>query len=119
MERENTAAYKSKKFAIRTVKLYKYLCEEKKEYVLSKQLLKSGTSIGANIAESECAISKRDFLAKIYIALKEANETLYWIDLLFETEYLTEQEYCSITADCEEIKKILTATTKTISTLNS
>ncbi len=114
MERDNTAAYKSKKFAIRMIKLYKYLCEEKNEYVLSKQLLRSGTSIGANIAESECAVSKKDFLAKIYIALKETNETLYWLDLLFETEYLTEQEYSSLKSDCEEIKKMLSATTKTL-----
>ena len=115
MEKENTVAYKSKKFAIRTVKLYNYLNEEKKEYVLSKQLLRSGTSIGANIAESECASSKKDFLAKIYIALKETNETLYWLDLLFETDYLTEQEYCSIKSDCEEIKKMLSSSTKTLS----
>ena len=114
VERENTAVYKSKKFAIRTVRLYNYLCEDKKEYVLSKQLLRSGTSIGANIAESECASSKKDFLAKIYIALKETNETLYWLDLLFETEYLTQQEYCSMKSDCEEIKKMLSATTKTL-----
>ena len=86
MEKELTVAYKSKKFAIRIVNLYRYLNEEKKEYVLSKQLLRSGTSIGANIAESECAISKKDFLSKIYIAFKEANETIYWLDLLFETE---------------------------------
>ena len=115
MEKENTVACKSKRFAIRTVKLYKYLCEEKKEYVLSKQLLRSGTSIGANIAESECAISKKDFLAKLYIAFKEASETLYWLDLLFETEYLTEQEYRSVRADCEEIRKMLSAATKTLS----
>lgn len=115
MQKENTVAYKSKKFAIRTIRLYKYLCEEKKEYVLSKQLLRSGTSIGANIAESECAISKKDFLAKIYIAFKEANETLYWLELLVETEYLTEQEYYSVKADCEEIKKMLSSSTKTLS----
>ncbi len=113
MEKENTVAYKSKKFAIRTVKLYNYLNEEKKEYVLSKQLLRSGTSIGANIAESECAISKKDFTSKMYIALKEANETLYWLDLLFETNYLTTEEYQSVSADCEELKKMLSAITKT------
>lgn len=96
------------------VKLYKYLCDEKKEYVLSKQMLRSGTSIGANLAESECAISKKDFLSKIYIALKEANETLYWLELLYDTNYLTEQEYISIHADCEEIKRMLSASTKTI-----
>ena len=112
---ENIAKSKSKKFAIRAVRLYKYLCDEKKEYVLSKQLLKSGTSIGANIAESECAISRSDFLAKIYIALKEANETLYWLELLFETEYLTEKEFISLRDDCEELKRILQSTTRTMS----
>lgn len=114
MEEKNTVSYKSKRYAVRIVNLYKYLCEEKREFVLSKQLLRSGTSIGANIAESECAISKKDFMSKIYIALKETNETIYWLDLLFETNYLTEQEYCSVKADCEEIKKMLSATTKTL-----
>ena len=87
MELEHTVKYKSKRFAVRIVNLYKYLCNEKKEFVLSKQILRSGTSIGANIAESECAISRRDFLAKVYIALKECAETLYWLDLLYETEF--------------------------------
>lgn len=121
MEEKNTVSYKSKRYAVRIVNLYKYLCEEKKEFVLSKQLLRSGTSIGANIAESECAISRKDFMSKIYIALKETNETIYWLDLLFETKYLTEQEYCSVKSDCEEIKKMLSATTKTLksSTLKS
>ena len=114
MDREQTAAYKSRKFAIRIVRLYQFLRESRKEYVLSKQLLRSGTSIGANIAESECAISKKDFLSKIYIAFKESNETLYWIDLLYETDYLTAQEYESLKRDCEELRRILSATTKTI-----
>ena len=109
-----TAKYKSRKFAIRAVKLYKYLCDEKREYILSKQFLKSGTSIGANIAESECAISRNDFLAKIYVALKEANESLYWLELMYETEYLTEQEYVSLKNDCEELKRMLQSTTKTM-----
>ena len=116
MERENTALYKSKRFAVRVVNLYRYLCDEKKEYVLSKQLLRSGTGVGANIAESECAVSRKDFLSKIYIALKEANETLYWLDLLLETNYLTEPEYASMKNDCEEIRKMLSATTKTLQT---
>lgn len=114
MEQGRTVKYKSKKFAVRIVNLYKYLVEEKKEYVLSKQLLRSGTSIGANIAESECAISDKDFLSKIYIALKECTETIYWLDLLFETNYLTNDEYKSIYADCEEIKRMLSSTTKTM-----
>ena len=111
---ENTVKFKSKKFAVRIVKLYKYLCDEKKEFVLSKQLLRSGTSIGANIAESECAISKNDFLSKIYIALKECAETLYWLDILYDTEYLNKNEYLSIYKDCEEIKKMLSSSTKTM-----
>ena len=101
MDREKTVKYKSKKFAVRIVRLYKYLCDEKKEYVLSNQLLRSGTSIGANIAESECALSEKDFLSKIYIALKESAETIYWLDLLFETDYLSEIEYKSMKDDFE------------------
>ncbi len=114
MDREKTVKYKSKKFAVRIVNLYKYLCDKKKEYVLSKQLLRSGTSIGANIAESECAISKKDFLSKIYIALKETAETIYWLDLLFETDYLSEIEYNSMKDDCEELRKMMSSTTKTM-----
>ena len=114
MEQERTVKYKSKKFAVRIVNLYKYLCDEKREYVLSKQVLRSGTSIGANIAESECAISEKDFLSKVYIALKECAETIYWLDLLFETDYLSEKEYDSIKSDCEEIRKMLSSTTKTM-----
>lgn len=120
MDREKTVKYKSKKFAVRIVRLYKYLCDEKKEYVLSKQLLRSGTSIGANIAGSECAISEKDFLSKIYIALKESAETIYWLDLLFETDYLSEIEYKSMKDDCEELRKMMSSTTKTMnSKLNS
>lgn len=120
MDTENTVKYKSKKFAIRTVRLYQYLTNNKKEYVLSKQILRSGTSIGANIAESECAISKKDFLNKLYIALKECAETLYWIDLLKETEYISKSEFDSLYSDCEELKRMLQASTKTInSTLHT
>lgn len=115
MEESKTVKFKSKRFAVRIVNLYKYLCAEKKEFVLSKQVLRSGTSIGANIAESECAISERDFLSKIYIALKECAETLYWLDLLVETEYLKKAEYQSLYSDCEELRKMLSSTTKTMS----
>ena len=115
MDKSSTALHKSKTFAIRIVRLYQYLCSEKKEFVLSKQLLRSGTSIGANLAENECAISKKDFLAKIYIALKECAETLYWLELLRETEYLSSAEYESIHTDCEELRKMLSSTTKTLS----
>jgi four helix bundle protein len=103
---------KSKDFAIRIVNLYKYLVTEKKEYILSKQLLRSGTSIGANLSEAQCAISKNDFLAKVYISLKEASETIYWIDLLHNTDYLTDEQYKSIILDSEEIKKLLVSITK-------
>ena len=115
MDKDSTALHKSKLFAIRIVRLYQYLCSDKKEFVLSKQLLRSGTSIGANLAESECAISKKDFLSKVYIALKECSETLYWLELLYETDYLSQAEYDSIRSDCEELRKMLSSTTKTLS----
>ena len=105
-------------FSVRIVNLYKFLTETKNEYVLSKQILRSGTSIGANIAESECAISSADFLSKIYIALKECAETKYWLELLKNTEYITEAQFESIEADCEELRKILSSTTKTMSEKN-
>ena len=111
---ENTVKYKSKKFAVRIINLYKYLCDEKKEFILSKQVLRSGTSIGANIAESETAMSQKDFLAKIYIALKECNETLYWLDLLYETDYITDNQFQSLKSDCEEMRRMMSATTKTM-----
>lgn len=113
MEKEKTVEFKSKKFAVRIVNLYKYLCEKKNEYVLSKQLLRSGTSIGANIAEGEYAISKKEFLSKAYIALKECAETIYWLDLLYQTEYLSNNEYTSVLSDCEELRKMLSSITKT------
>lgn len=105
---------KSMDFAIRIVNLYKYLCSEKQEYVMSKQLLKSGTSIGANVREADEGISRADFLSKIYIALKEARETGYWIELLYRTDYLTLQEYQSVQADCLELVKILATICKTV-----
>ena len=117
---EGVAKQKSKLLAIRIVKLYQYLRNEKREYVMSKQLLRSGTSIGANLAEAECAISRKDFLAKVYIALKESAETKYWLELLHETDILSDMEFQSIYEDCEELRRILSATTKTVnSTLHS
>ncbi len=110
-----TVKTKSKAFAVRIVNLYKHLIETKKEYVLSKQILRSGTSIGANIAEADCSISNKEFRAKMYIAFKEANETIYWLELLFETNYLTEKEYNSIYEDCLELRKMLSSITKTLS----
>lgn len=113
MERENTVRFKSLEFAKRIVRLYRYLCEEKREYVLSKQVLRSGTSIGANIAEAEYGISRKDFLAKMYIAYKECAETAYWLELLSSCDYIAEKEYHSIKADCTELTKMLASITKT------
>ena len=113
---DNVVFEKSKRFAVRIVKLYKYLYDEKKEHVLSKQVLRSGTSIGANISEALCSISKKEFLAKMYISYKECSETKYWIELLYETDFLSKDEYVSIANDCTEIQKILTSITKTTKT---
>lgn len=114
MNNENTVKNKSMLFAVRIVHMYKHLCDSKREYVISKQLLRSGTSIGANIAESEYAISNRDFLSKLYIALKECSETRYWIELLYQTDFLEKAEYISILRDCDEIRRMLSSSTKTL-----
>jgi four helix bundle protein len=103
---------KSLKFAIRIVDLYKYLIDEKKEFVMSKQVLRSGTSIGANIAEAQYAQSKADFLTKMHISLKEASETKFWLKLLYSTSYINDS-HTSIMNDCDELLKILTSTCKT------
>ena len=100
---------KSFQFAIRIVKLHKYLRTEKDEYTLSKQILRSGTSIGANIAESQQAQSRSDFISKLSIALKEATETNYWLRLLHATSYLTDKEFSTMWEDCKELEKLLTA----------
>ena len=107
MKSENIIRKKSFYFAIRIVKLYQYLCSEKKEFVLSKQLLRSGTSIGANIEESIGGQSEKDFLSKISISYKEARETIYWVKLLNATDYINEKIYQSILADANELCKIL------------
>ncbi|MBR2207549.1 MAG: four helix bundle protein [Synergistaceae bacterium] len=104
---------KSKNFAVRIVRLYQFLTDNKKEYVLSKQILRSGTSIGANITEAKSGFSKKDFLSKMYIAFKECSETLYWLDLLVATDYLTKEQYDSLSYDANELKKILSSITKT------
>ena len=109
MKRTNAIEDKSFAFAVRIVNLYKYLCNEKKEYVLSKQLLRSGTAIGALIREAEQAESKPDFTHKMAIALKEANVTEYWVLLLAETGYLTAQESESIINENKELLKLLTS----------
>ena len=106
---ERIVQKKSFQFAVRIVKLCKYLREEQNEYVMTKQLLRSGTSIGANIAEAQQAQSKSDFVHKMSIALKEASETNYWIRLLYATDYLNDKEKESIILDCAELEKMLTA----------
>ena len=113
--KDNIILDKSFEFAIRVVKLYKYLCDDKKEYVLSKQLLRAGTSIGANINEAQAGQSKADFIAKMAIASKEARESKYWIDLLIKTDYLdiNENHVKSLLNDIEEIIKSLTSIVKT------
>lgn len=111
--KESILKNKSFKFAVRIVNLYKYLCEEKKEFVLSKQVLRSGTSVGAIVREAEHSESKADFIHKMAIAQKEINETLYWLELLSETKYITTNEFESINTDAIEIIKMLTSSIKT------
>lgn len=112
--RRNSIVYdKSFKFSIRIVKVYKYLKESKKEYIMSKQLMRCGTSIGANISEGLEGQSKKDFISKLQIALKEANESRYWINLLKATDYLEDKEEESLIADLEEIIKLLVSIIKT------
>ena len=113
--KDNVILEKSLDFAVRVVKLYKYLCETKKEYVLSKQLLRSGTSIGANVNEAQAGQSKSDFIAKMSIASKEARESKYWIGLLIKTDYLNRHDVHvqSLQNDMDEIVKLLTAIVKT------
>lgn len=109
MGQENTVVVKSKIFAIRIIRLYQFLQNEKNEYTLSKQLLHSGTSIGANVKEAIRGFSKKDFRFKLGIAFKEASETEYWLELLFETEYISDKQFQSLKDDCIELIKILTA----------
>lgn len=110
--KENKIKSKSFSFAVRIVKLYQYLKNEKNEFVISKQLLKSGTSIGALIRESEHSESKSDFIHKLAIAQKETNESLYWLELLFSTDIISKEQFESINNDAVEIIKILTAIIK-------
>ena len=106
-------AEKSFSFSVRIVNLYRFLCDEKREYVLSKQLLRSGTSIGANVREALHGQSRRDFLSKIGIALKEANESQYWIELLHATDFINQEQRDSIWSDCDEIISLLVTIAKT------
>ena len=105
---------KSLAFAVRIINLYRVLCGKRKEYVMAKQVLRSGTSIGVNLAEARCAIGRKDFLAKVYIAFKECAETKYLLELLYKTEFISTDEYNSIFKDCDEIYRILSSITKTI-----
>ncbi|MGI5933714.1 MAG: four helix bundle protein [Lawsonibacter sp.] len=113
MSSERILMPKSLAFAKRIVFAYRFLTE-KKEYVLSKQMLRSGTSIGANIAEAQYGSSRRDFLNKLYIALKECAETLYWLELLYSCGYISHLEYDSLHSDCEELRKLLSSITKSV-----
>ena len=113
---ENAVENKSFAFAVRIINLCKYLQAEKKEYVLSKQILRCGTSIGANVAEAQHAQSKADFAAKLNIALKETGETKYWLRLLNATDYCSDQEFKSIFSDCVELEKLLVSIVKTSTT---
>ena len=112
MKEENAIVDKSKAFALRIIRLYRHLCDEKKEYILSKQLLRSGTSIGANVKEAIRGQSKADFYAKMNISLKEASETEYWLELLHESGHIEEKPFVSIYEDCQELIKILVTITK-------
>jgi len=110
--RENVLKLKSYAFALRIVKLYKYMCRHK-EYVLSRQVLRSGTAVGALVSEAEFGQSKADFISKLSIALKEANETLYWLSLLKDSSYINEKMFKSIKPDAEELIKLLVSSINT------
>lgn len=111
--KENILKVKSYQFAIRIVRLYQFLCKEKKEFVISKQILRSGTAIGALIREAEFAQSRADFTNKMHVALKEANETIYWLEILRDARYIDEKMFQSLHDDCEELMKMLISTIKT------
>lgn len=112
----NVVVDKSFDFAVRIVNVYKFLTGERKEFVLAKQLLRSGTSIGANISEAQCGQSRADFYAKMSIALKEASETHYWLKLLYRTDFLTKQQFVSLNTDITELIGLLTAICKSAQT---
>ena len=116
MKENNVVVIKSYDFAVRIVKLYQYIIKEKKEFALSKQILRSGTSIGANIEEAMGGQSKKDFIAKLSISYKEARETHYWLRLLKDTGYLTESLSSSLLNDCEALLKIIGSILKTSKT---
>jgi four helix bundle protein len=108
------ALEKSKKFSVEIVRLYQYLCSEKREFVMGRQILRSGTSVGANLTEAAYAYSTRDHAAKKSIALKECAETLYWLELLHDTNLISDDIFSRLTSDCEEILKLLASAVKTL-----
>ena len=114
VEKENVVKSKSFAFSVRIVRLYQYLANQKKEFIIAKQLLRSGTSVGAMVKEAEHAESRNDFKHKISIAQKEINESIYWLELLRETEYLSKEEFVSLKADAIELLKIVTAIIKSV-----
>lgn len=114
--KENIVKNKSFEFAIRVVKLYQFLCDQQKEFVLSKQLLRCGTSVGAMVREAEHAETKKDFIHKMAIAQKEINETMYWLELLQQTQYLNNEQFESVNNDALEIIKLITSIIKTAKT---
>lgn len=114
MKEANPVRDKSFQFSVRIVKLCNFLATTKKEFVISKQLARCGTSIGANVVEGLHSISKKEFLAKMYIAYKESAEGIYWLKLLFACEYINQEQYNSLLADCEELYKMLSSITKTL-----
>ena len=114
MIKNNLLAELSKNFALRIIKLHKFLREERQEYVISTQVYKSGTSIGANIREAEHGESSEDFKHKLKIALKEANESLYWLEILYQAEYMDTSQYESMKSDCIELNKLLISIINTI-----
>ncbi|MDM8564576.1 four helix bundle protein [Candidatus Halobeggiatoa sp. HSG11] len=111
--KENIVKDKSFRFAVRIVNLRKFLVEENKEFILSKQLLRSGTSVGAMVREAERGESKADFVHKLAIAQKECNETLYWLELLYKTDFLSQKQFDSINSDAIELIKLITSIIKT------
>jgi four helix bundle protein len=112
----NVTKTKSKQFAVKITQLYKHLSNNKKEYVMSEQLLRAGTGIGANLVEAECATNKNDFLAKIQEALQKCAETRYWLEILSESDFITEFEFKNCTEGCDELRKILFYTIKNLKT---
>jgi four helix bundle protein len=113
MAKPNVIAEKSEEFAVRVINLSKYLIAEKKEYIISKQIFRSGTSIGANVSESRNAQSREDFISKLNIALKEADETAYWLRILKRTEFISQDQFSSLNEDVQELISILVSIIKT------